>query len=196
MNQLAIRQRIHRLVWNGFHPDASIAGLIADASSAEALTDSDRDWIQIEVATACADKRAAESCWPAQTEYDRIEAAFVQLRKDRFIALHPGVDASTTGQQNVQFAWRAAGSFNSGIRGCCFYHEEDVDQAVTTGQLTLAFSGGMIPESNKREANTRLVARRILEALRAVKFLPEWSGDLNARIELPLGQWRKRAPRG
>jgi hypothetical protein len=189
------RQRIHQLVWNGFHPDASVAGMITDSYLPTAeLNDEDRSWVELETQSVCADKHAAEDGWPAQTEYDLLESAFVQLRKDKFIAVHNAGTSLGASQQDVQSLWRAAGGFNSGIRGCCFYLVEDVTQAIATGRLTIAFSGAMIPESNKREANSRLAARRVLEALRAVKLLPEWSGELSARIQLPLGQWRKRAP--
>ncbi len=190
-----IQQRIHHLVWTGFYPDARVAGVIIDRLDASAsLNDEDRQWIETETTRTCADKHAAENNWPAQTEYDQIDLAFVQLRKDKFIALHPDPDSSLTGQQHMQAVWRKAGGFDSGIRGACFYEIADVEQALASRHLTLAFSGGMIPESNKREANGRLAARRILEALRSAKLLPIWSGDLSARIELPMDQWRKRAP--
>jgi len=94
----------------------------------------------------------------------------------------------------MQSVWRIAGGFNSGIRGACFYQIADVEQALDSRPLTLAFSGGMIPESNRREDNSRLAARRILDALRSAKLLPVWNGDLSARIELPMEQWRKRTP--
>nr|WP_207953443.1 hypothetical protein [Paenibacillus agricola] len=94
----------------------------------------------------------------------------------------------------MQELWREAGSFDSSIRGCCFYHSQDVDTVVHTGRLLLAFSGGMIPEAEQREANTRNVALRILELLRASGFVAEWDGDIHSRIEVELGQWRKRSP--
>lgn len=190
-----LQQRIHHLVWAGFHPDARVAGvIIAKLDASASTTDEDRQWIETETARICADKHAAECGWPAQTEYDQIDQAFVQLRKDKFIALHPAPDNQLTGQQHMQAVWRTAGGFDSGIRGACFYQIADVEHALDSRRLTLAFSGGMIPESNKREANSRLAARRILEALRSVKLLPIWSGDLSARIELPVDQWRKRSP--
>jgi len=190
-----IQQRIHHLVWTGFYPDARVAGVIIGRMDTSAsLDDEDRQWIETETARMCADKHAAELGWPTQTEYDLIDQAFVQLRKDKFIALHPDPDNSLTGQQHMQALWRMAGGFDSGIRGACFYQIADVEHALDSRRLTLAFSGGMIPESNKREANSRLAARRILEALRLAKLLPTWSGDLNARIELPMDQWRKRTP--
>lgn len=189
------RHRIHQLVWGGFHPDASLAGMITDSYLvASELNDEDRSWVDVETQGACADKHAAEDGWPEQTEYERLDIAFVQLRKEKFIALHNAGKSPAASQEDVQSVWRAAGGFNSGVRGGCFYLAEDVDVAVDTGRLTIAFSGGMIPESNRREDNSRLAARRVLEALRAAKFLPEWSGNLNERIQLPLGQWRKRAP--
>jgi len=195
LDSLDIQQRIHHVVWTGFYPDAYVAGVITDRLDASAaLTAEDRQWIETETARVCSDKQAAEHGWPTQTEYDLIDQAFVQLRKDKFIALHPDPDSHLSGQQHMQAVWRTAGGFDSGIRGACFYQIADVEHALDSRRLTLAFSGGMIPESNKREANSRLAARRILEALRSAKLLPTWSGDLNARIELPVDQWRKRAP--
>ena len=195
LDSIDLQRRIHHLVWTGFHPDARIVGVIIDKLADPAsLNGEDRQWIETESARVCADKHAAERSWPAQTEYDQIDLAFVQLRKDKFIALHPDPDSHLSGQQHMQSVWRAAGGFDSGIRGACFYQIADVEQALDSRRLTLAFSGGMIPESNRREDNSRLAARRILEALRSAKLLPVWNGNLSARIELPMDQWRKRAP--
>ncbi|MDH6592420.1 hypothetical protein M2165_002309 [Variovorax sp. TBS-050B] len=189
------RARIHDLVWCGFHPDADVEWMIADEYlDPDELTAEDRAWIKAEAAQACAAKRAAEAAWPAQTEYDRLEAVFAQLRSEKIIALHRAGNTLADGHDDVREQWRAAGRMESGIRGCCFYHSQDLDAAVRTGRLYLAFSGGMIPEIEQREANTVAVGRRIVELLRAAGFEANWSGNINERIEADLGQWRKRGP--
>ena len=71
---------------------------------------------------------------------------------------------------------------------------DSLDTAVRTGRLRLAFSGGMIPEIEQREANTVVVGHRIVELLRAAGFGAHWSGNVDERIEADLGQWRKRSP--
>jgi hypothetical protein len=191
----ATRGRIHHLVWCGFHPDADVEWMITDEYlDPDALTAEDRAWVKAEAARACAAKRAAEAEWPAQTEYDRLEAVFVQLRSEKIIALHRAGNTLSDGHDDVRERWRAAGRLASGIRGCCFYHAQDLDTAVRTGRLHLAFSGGMIPEIAQREANTVVVGRRIVALLRAAGFGAQWSGDINERIDADLGQWRKRAP--
>ena len=91
-------------------------------------------------------------------------------------------------------AWRAAGRDASGIVGCCFYHAQDLERAVRTGRLHLAFSGGLIPEIARREANTVAVGQRIAALLQGVGFAVHWSGNIDERIEVDLGQWRKRGP--
>jgi len=131
---------------------------------------------------------------PEQTEYDRLEAVFAQLRSEKIIALHRAGNTLADGHDDVREQWRAAGRMESGIRGCCFYHAQDLDRAVRTGRLHLAFSGGMIPEIEQREANTVVVGRRIVELLRAAGFGVQWSGNIDERIEADLGQWRKRGP--
>ena len=189
------RQRIHGLVWCGFHADADIAWMITDEHlDPDELTAEDRAWVKAEAARACAAKRAAEAEWPAETEYDRLEAVFAQLRSEKVIALHRAGNTLSDGHDDVREAWRAAGRLASGIRGCCFYHAQDLDAAVRDGRLYLAFSGGMIPEIEQRDANTVAIGHRIVELLRTAGFEARWSGDINERIEAELGQWRKRSP--
>ena len=189
------RGRIHDLVWSGFHPDADVEWMITDEYlDPDELTYEDRAWVKAEAARACAAKRAAEAEWPEQTEYDRLEAVFAQLRSEKIIALHRAGNTLADGHDDVREQWRAAGRMESGIRGCCFYHAQDLERAVRTGRLHLAFSGGMIPEIEQREANTMAVGRRIVELLRAAGFGVLWSGSIEERIEADLGQWRKRGP--
>ncbi|QGW80465.1 DUF6891 domain-containing protein [Variovorax paradoxus] len=189
------RQRIHDLVWSGFHPDGDIEPMITDEYlDPDELTAEDRAWVRTEVARACADKRAAEAGWPAETEYDRLEGVFARLRSEKVIALHRAGNSLADGHDDVREQWRAAGRLASGIRGCCFYHSQDLDAAVRTGRLHLAFSGGMIPETDQREANTFMIGDRIVELLRAAGFGAQWSRNIDERIEADLGRWRKRSP--
>lgn len=191
------RARIHDLVWCGFHPDADVEWMVTDEYlDPDELTAEDRAWVKAEVARACAEKCAAEAEWPAQTEHDRLEAVFAQLRSENIIALHCAGNTLADGHDDVREQWRAAGRAASGIRGCCFYHAQDLDMAVRTGRMFLAFSGGMIPEAGQREANTVAVAERIVALLREQGFKAHWSGNVNERIEADLGQWRKRGLRG
>lgn len=191
----ATHDRIHDLVWGGFHADAEIKRVITDEYlDPDTLNDEDRTWIEIEVTRQCAAKRDAASTWPAQTEYDRIEAIFEKLRGEKYIALHHAGNTLSDGHDDVQEIWRAAGRFESGIRGCCFYHSQDVDRVVHSGKLNLAFSGAMIPEAEQRDENTRAVARHIVGLLRGAGFIAEWSGDTHTRIEVDVGVWRKRSP--
>lgn len=190
------RERILDLVGSGFHPDADIEWMITDEHlDPDELTAEDRAWVKAETARACAAKRAAEATWPAQTEYDRLEAVFAQLRGEKIIALHRAGNTLSDGHDDVREAWRAAGRATSGIHGCCFYHAQDLARAMHGGRLHLAFSGGMIPDVEQREANSQAVGHRIVALLLAAGFGAKWSGNINERIEVDIGQWRKRAPR-
>ena len=189
-------QRIHDLVWGGFHTDADIGKIITEEYlDPDSLSAEDRAWVDAEVLRQSGAKHEAEATWPSQTEYDRLDAVFVKLRSENYIALHNAGNTLSDGHDDVQEIWRAAGRFESGIRGCCFYHSQDLDRAVHAGKLNLAFSGAMIPEAEQREENTRAVARHIVGLLRAAGFVAQWSGDLHTRIEVDLGMWRKRSKR-
>lgn len=189
--------RINELVWGGFHADEDIEWIITEEYlNPDELNLADFVWVAEETTRSCREKRAAEEAWPVLTEFDRLEAVFAQLRNEKFIALHKTGNTLSEGHEDVQEIWENAGRFDSGIRGSCFYHSQDVDGAVHTGQLYIAFSGGMIPDSEQREANTLAVGQRIAELLQAAGFDTEWDGNINERIKVNLGQWRKRGPLG
>jgi hypothetical protein len=187
--------RIRELVWGGFWPDDEIGWRITDEYlDPDDLSEEDIAWVNDEVARVCAEKRAAEASWPAQTEFDRLESVFAQLRAEKILALHQAGNSNSDGFSDLREAYHAAGGRESGIWGGCFYHSQDVDRAVRAGDLYLAYTGAMIPQPELRAENTLKVAGRIVELLRAAEFDAQWDGNPDTRISLEMGQWRKRSP--
>ncbi|MBN3801907.1 hypothetical protein GXB81_02380 [Paraburkholderia sp. Ac-20336] len=186
--------RIHELVWGGFHALDDIEAIITDEYlDPDDLNADDLVWVKSEVAQATAAKRAMEAEWSNPTEYDRLEKVFQALRVEHFIALHCAGNTNQEGKDDAREAWKAAGGPGSGLLGYCFYHSQDVDRVVDTGHLYLSFSG-VGPTPQARDEHTLLLSRRLIELLREAGFATHWSGSIEERIDIDLGQWRKRSP--
>ena len=186
--------RIRELVWGGFHPFGDIGWRITDEYLGNA-TDEDELWVADTVARECAEKQAAEDSWPPSTEYARLDHVFRQLNKERYITLHRAGNDQTEGKEEARTRWVESGGKDSGVLGYCFYHSQDVDRAVHTGNLFLSFSGvGPTPE--ERDANTNKLAARLVSLLNEADFSVLWNGSLDERLQIQLGQWRKRSTEG
>ncbi|SDH94063.1 hypothetical protein [Variovorax sp. OV700] len=187
--------RIHQLAWGGFVRLGDIGWLIEDEYlEPGTLTDADRAWIQSHVGEAVASKAAAEAAWPPRTTYDRLDEVFVALRETGFIALHRAGNSRAEGLEEVRRIFFESGGIDSGLVAFCFYHAQDVDDAVASGCLRLAFGAiGKTSDGQREERNTE-VGRTIMQTLRTCAFSPSWSGDVAQRIVIPVDPWHKRSP--
>lgn len=153
----------------------------------------DLPWIKAFAVRALARKRAAEAQWPAETDNDRLERAFASLHKQGICALQwAGHDIDEGEQAVVDELEQAAehGVPEDHYWGCCFFHSQDMDNALEGRGLMLAFR---ILGSDE-EAETERVGRAVCEALQHEGLATEWNGSANRRIKLPTMRWQRRTP--
>jgi hypothetical protein len=188
-------RRIHQLAWGGFVCLEDIAGIIEDEYlDSSTLTEADRTWIRSNAGQVAASKRAAETSWPAPTSYERLEQVFAGLRETGFIALHRAGNTRSEGLEEVRRTFFDAGGIGAGLSAFCFYHAQDVDDAVTSGRLHLAFGAIGKTSDGQREEKNAAVGRQLVQALGAAAFASTWNGDAAQRILLQVDPWLKRSP--
>ncbi|HHD7445594.1 TPA: hypothetical protein ACOVFI_004746 [Citrobacter braakii] len=186
-------QRIHELTQGGFVKLTDIFWIITDEYfDPDELTPEDEVWIDEAVKKALTEKQLLQTAWSGDTSYDKLEYAFEILRGLGYIALHQAGNTISDGKEDVKDIWKAVGGPKSEILGYCFYHSQDVDRAVHTGNLYLAFSGIGATREESIQRST-VLAMKIRETMENMGFQTSWDGNLDNRIDIHFGQWTKRS---
>ena len=139
---------------------------------------------------ALAREREAEMAgWPEITDCDRLDAAFADLRGTGLLAEQNywccGTCATSDMGARLKEARKAGGDVP---RGYTYYHEQDTESAIYGGGLYLAYGA----EARGKEA-TLGIAREVVTVLERHGFKPDWEGDPDRRIFVPL-DWKRRTP--
>lgn len=183
---------IRRLVWSGFEPQDAMLDIVLEGYPTSAVvTDIDRQWLKTEIGRQFADKRGQESEWPSQTDWDRLDAAFIELRASGIIALHDAGMTQSDGFAEVAEEFQMRREVNVVSSGFVFYGGEDVESALSDTELYLTFGA-----FEKRTENTPIVARQIIAALTKKGLRSTWRGDIGKRMLLSPFEWQKRSPDG
>jgi hypothetical protein len=158
----------------------------------------------------------AERAWQGRTVNDAIESAFAALA-DR------GLLAAETLGSTVQEGWARAEVLAAdlpGVRGCVFFHRQDLERAVRGEGLHLAFGalgsarpaapepaepGGVVRVGIQRvDANpvgrraddeqeaTRAIGREVVAVLKHYGVDTQWDGSARVRIAIPPFAWQRR----
>lgn len=139
-------------------------------------------WIDAEMAR----NRAERQSWPEVTDCDRLDTVFDTLTNGGILALQNAGCTLSEGREDVAEAYREAGGKRSGITGFCFYHRQDLEEVLKSGELYLAF-GAMSGDADEGVE----VGRQVTATLQASGFAVEWRGTLAERITVRSIQWQR-----
>jgi hypothetical protein len=168
-------------VWSGFCDPDEVQEMVGDI-----LEDGvDEAKLRAFVAPEFARKRSAEKGWPAETDCDRLDAAFADLSDDGIVALHNAGVTIADGINDVAEVLDSLG--RDGIHGYCFYHAQDIERAIAGGGLSIAFG-----DVNEDPRNSAEVARAIQRVLERHGFGVQWDGDVGTRLSIPQFDWKRR----
>lgn len=185
-----IAHEIHLLVWGGFETPASIREIITEQTTApNQLTAGDRRWITTEIQRRLADKRIHQQHWPRTTDWDRLDCAFHDLESDGIIALHSAGTTQSDGLSDTMEVFDARQQRGEVARGYVFYHGQDINTALESGRIHLAF--GAFDNSEETAAD---VARQIVSTINRQGLHVSWEDSLDQRILIQPIEWRKRSP--
>jgi hypothetical protein len=181
---------IRRLVWSGFEPQDSISEILRQGyPDPGLLSEVDRQWLDMEIARQLAEKQREEDLWPARTDWDRLDAAFVVLRATGIIALHDAGASQADAFAEVAAEYQMRKEVGVESTGFVFYGDDDVTAALSAGSLYLTFGA-----FQKRAENTPAIAEQIIDALAKRGLRATWSGDIGKKMLITPFEWKKRSP--
>lgn len=173
-------EEARQLVWSGFLDRKEIQGRTYLSSP---FTKKDRKAFKKMLKKEFVKKAEAEKEWPQETDNDRLDTVFEELNAKNIIALQNAGYTSSDAMDDVNEEYVERGGETSGTIGHIFYHQQDMERAVKTGQLWLGY--GSITESDEA------IAQTIIAELENNKFVVEWDGDPETRILVTLN-WQRR----
>lgn len=127
---------IRRYVLYGFYTPAGVERIVGEDVLSGAMP-----WKRLRalVKAEFARQRAEAEHWPAVTDCDRLDQVFGALSRAGILSLHNAGMTQSECLTEVREWYREAGGEESGIAGYCFYHRQDLDHVLETGDLYLSF---------------------------------------------------------
>ena len=179
------RECIRTWVKSGWYTPEEVERRLEDIVEEDDVVDALRQFAQAEVRA----QDALEAAWPSETDCDRIDRAFAAISSERIVALQNAGYTMSDGHSDVGevLAPHPTGTF----RGYCFYHGQDLERAVHTGQLYLAYA-----DLRDTPQGKLAIGRVVVEAFRKQGFVCEWNEDVDKRILVTGIDWKRRRPRG
>ena len=175
-------------IWYGFDSPGDIDALIDQRAAAGDGFDVDK--VKAFALATLAKKRAAEAGWAQTTDCDKLDRVFARLQAQGICALQYAGNTADDGYEAVSDAINAEGVPEDRYMGYCFFHSQDIDQALEGKGLLLAF--GYLDSDDAKDAIP--VGRTICEALRQEGFETDWNGSPKRRIGVPKLRWQRRTP--
>jgi hypothetical protein len=184
-NEAVARAAVRRYVWSGMHDADEIVEIIDEAIFEPG--EIDKDWLRAEIEKAFRQKRAEEATWPEVTDCDRVDRVFEALEEQGILALQNAGYTQSDGLADVSQFYHEAGGERSGIEGYCFYHGQDLERVMESGELWLAF--GHVSGDDEPGVE---IGRRIKKAFEAAGFTVEWDGSVKTRVLVKGIRWQRR----
>lgn len=129
---------------------------------------------------------AEQATWPAETDCDRLDAAFAELIRSGIVARQHFSCCGTCGAHEIREEMEQAEKAGSFSRGFTFFHIQDTEHAVAGDGLYLSFG---VADSDQTGAVA--IGHEVVEILGRHGLTPAWNGKLAHRIGLPL-TWQRR----
>ncbi len=176
-----ILEAIKLSVWGGFLSSEEVNQMVSDILEEGANEKMLRKAVELEFSK----KQKEEKTWPKITDFNRLDAVFSKLKKKGVLCLHNAGMTTSDGHDDSNEAIRNLPKEK--FFGYCFYHQQDLDRAISGQGLFLAFDHvkGDVPEKIN-------VAHAIKKELEAAGFKIKWDGTTTERINIPKIDWKHR----
>jgi hypothetical protein len=112
----------------------------------------------------------------------KLTAAFRKLNRMGIVARERWQDCSSCGFAMMESEMkRLLGRRKTDIIGVAFYHDQDYDAMMEGKGIYIKF--GSISQTDKADAS---VAKKIVKVLNGEGLTPEWDGDVETAIRVPI----------
>ncbi|PUA37838.1 hypothetical protein C8Z91_17870 [Paenibacillus elgii] len=175
-------EQIELLVKTGFHSREEIFKI----STEEYGISIDEEQLQTEINSLFNRHTEASKQWPRPTHFENLATVFDMLCDGGIIALHNAGITISDGIDDANECYEELIKRGKLPAGYCFYHEQDIERAIGSNVLPIAF--GTFRENTEHAVK---VANVIVSFLESFGFNVHWDGDINSRIELRNFEWRK-----
>lgn len=144
---------------------------------------------------ALAAREAEMAGWPGVTDCDRLDAAFEELNAMGIMARHHWWCCDNCGQGAMPGEMKAiAGQWNGvPIVGYAFYHVQDTQCAVNSGEIYLSY--GKVGQFDSWEAygvEAAGVGQTVCRVIERHGLRADWNGSTDHRLRVSL-DWKRRA---
>jgi hypothetical protein len=177
-----IREWIARAVNGGFESDEDIIRTAAEMMEDEHPDEDFEFLIRRVLAEELKRHRAHARTWPETTDCDRLDRAFAALEQQGIAARQNFTCCQNCGHAEI---WEECDALPR-ARGYTFFHMQDTESAAEGQGLYLAY-GATADSDEARIA----VGHAVVRALTDAGLSPQWNGEINRRISVPM-DWKKR----
>ena len=177
---------IQRYVQSGFYTPDEVERIVGQDVFDGKLN---AKWLRTAIEQAYSQKRAEEAMWPTETDCDRLDAVFETLERRGIIALQNAGYTQSDGLSDVSEVYNEAGGEESEFDGYCFYHGQDLERVIESGNLYLGF--GAADGNDDKGAE---IGHRIKGVFEAAGFTVEWNGSIKSRLLVTGIRWQRRGP--
>lgn len=126
--------------------------------------------------------------WVSPTDCERIDRAFLELNQMGIVAKQNFSCCNNCGHKRIERAVRKAGKK---AWGYAFFHAQDTDAAVATGELNITF--GAVDKQSEQAFECALeVGKKVADALKRNGLNVDWDGSYMQRIGITGIKWQRR----
>ncbi len=175
---------IQRYVRYGFYQAVDVERIVGEDVFSGAIP---RKQLRKMVKAEMVRQLAEQKSWPTVTDCDRLDRAFTSLESDGILALHNAGLTPSEGIDEVSERYHESGGTASGIVGYCFYHGQDIENALEHGELSVAF--GEINGDSRKGVE---MGKRVCSALEAAGLRVAWTGSIKDVVTIQGFRWQRR----
>jgi len=175
---------IATLVRSGFYDEDETLDQISDMYTDFEL---DQTWVKKQIDSDYTSRLKQQLAWPATTDFDRLAAVFDKLNAQGIIAFHNAGPTREDGEELCKDLADTLKAQGAKTRGYCFYHWQDIEGALESKNLYIAFG-----DYNRDDKGTIAIGNIVVKTLQAYGFNILWNGSPGKRIEILKFAWQKR----
>lgn len=178
---------INHFVWSGLYSKKQILHIIGNEIFS--FSKSDLKLLGERLEAEIALKKAAEPNWPYPTDCDILELVFDRLNQRGIIAIENAGNSFSDGITAVSEALELCQEAGLEPTGFCFYHWQDLEDAISNQRLFLAFGALSEDGTEAIQIGTQIVAELTVAGFQSI-----WNQTIEERIVIHKIDWKKRGP--